>query len=442
MSSEQPKSNFAAQTRFYIPLALQGISQSLTYPLIAAIVSAHPGNGLLQYAATAQGHIVMFVLGALGYGLVTTGMIFAKDRLGLLRFKAVNLLVLAAICLLQASVAIPSVDSFFFTTVLGLSPEMTPIARNTALMLIPAQILFTLRNVPSVLLFNAKLTGRANAATLIRLAVIFIQIPIYLHYGWTGYVAGTIAFLIALVFEWLAACWFARGLAEKLPRLITRKSTVREQFYFTLPLSLGGTLLMTSAFMVSAYISRTANPEIMLSVHALAIGILNPVSYAALRIQAVVLAFPPESPRDFRTLRFALVTGLVLALIPLTFALVPGIPQWYFGTVQHLPSEYIRLAQVALLIVACQPVIQALRAHAEGLAAFKKRPSAILAGQAMYLAVLVVALFVQSTLQIPGYRMGVTALLLAITMTLVTIRLALFWAEQEQPIEPHESNHL
>lgn len=442
MSYEQPNSNFAAQTRFYIPLALQAISQSLTYPLIAAIVSAHPGNGLLQYAGTAQGHIVMFVLGAMGYGLVTTGMIFAKDRIGLQRFKIVNLMILATICLLQASVAIPCVGSFLFTKLLALSPEMTSIARNTALLLIPAQILFTLRNVSSVLLFNAKLTGRANAATLIRLAVIFIQIPIYLHLGWTGYIAGTIAFLIALVFEWAAICWLARGLAQKLPRLTTRRSTVREQFCFTLPLSLGGTLLMTSAFMVSAFISRTDNPEIMLSVQALAMGILSPVSYAALRLQAVVLAFPPESPRDFRTLHFALATGLTLTLIPLTFALAPGVPQWYFGTVQHLPSEYIRLAQVALLIVACQPVIQALRAHAEGLAAFKKRPAAILAGQAMYLAVLLVALFVQSALQIPGYRMGVTALLLAISMTLVTIRLALFWAEQEQNIEPHESNNL
>lgn len=68
-------------TKFYIPLLLQAFSQSLTYPLVATIVS-HGPNGVTDYAAFAQGQIVMFMIGALGGGLITTGMVFATTRKG------------------------------------------------------------------------------------------------------------------------------------------------------------------------------------------------------------------------------------------------------------------------------------------------------------------------------------------------------------------------
>jgi Na+-driven multidrug efflux pump len=68
--------------RFYIPLVIQAISQSLTYPLVAAIVS-HGANGVVDLAAFAQGQAVMFVIGAFGGGLITTGMVFGRDIEGL-----------------------------------------------------------------------------------------------------------------------------------------------------------------------------------------------------------------------------------------------------------------------------------------------------------------------------------------------------------------------
>ncbi len=65
-------------TTFYIPLLLQAVSQSLTYPLVAAIVS-HGEHGVVELAAFAQGQAVMFVIGALGSGLLTTGMVLPES---------------------------------------------------------------------------------------------------------------------------------------------------------------------------------------------------------------------------------------------------------------------------------------------------------------------------------------------------------------------------
>ncbi|MEI6647878.1 MAG: hypothetical protein WCP12_17710, partial [bacterium] len=47
-------------TQFYIPLIIQSVSQSLTYPMVAAIVS-HGEHGVLDLAAFAQGQALMFV---------------------------------------------------------------------------------------------------------------------------------------------------------------------------------------------------------------------------------------------------------------------------------------------------------------------------------------------------------------------------------------------
>ena len=71
----------ARATRFYIPLLIQAFSQSLTYPLVAGI-AAHGPFGEGTYAAFAQGQTIMFMIGALGGGLVMTGMVFARTRPG------------------------------------------------------------------------------------------------------------------------------------------------------------------------------------------------------------------------------------------------------------------------------------------------------------------------------------------------------------------------
>jgi len=66
-------------TVFFLPLALQAASQSLSYPLVA-MVAAHGEGGALNLAGVAQSNIIMFMVGTLGAGLVTAGMVFARTR--------------------------------------------------------------------------------------------------------------------------------------------------------------------------------------------------------------------------------------------------------------------------------------------------------------------------------------------------------------------------
>ena len=93
-------------TRFYVPLAIQALSQSLTYPLVASIVT-HGRLGADEYAAFAQGQSLMFVLGALGGGLITTGMVFGRSRTGMENFQRLTLRIAGVVALLQVLICLP-----------------------------------------------------------------------------------------------------------------------------------------------------------------------------------------------------------------------------------------------------------------------------------------------------------------------------------------------
>jgi len=91
---------------------IQAISQSLTYPLVAAIVS-HGANGVVDLAAFAQGQAVMFVIGAFGGGLITTGMVFGRDIEGFNAFRRLNqILCVTLVAVRRWSVSRLSTTSF------------------------------------------------------------------------------------------------------------------------------------------------------------------------------------------------------------------------------------------------------------------------------------------------------------------------------------------
>ncbi|MEI7898991.1 MAG: hypothetical protein WCK89_01975 [bacterium] len=415
--------------KFYVPLLIQAASQSLTYPLVASIVS-HGKNGVVDLAAFAQGQAVMFMIGALGGGLLTTGMVFGRDAEGFRHFKQLNLGLCGALAVLQALVCIHPIDKVVFRGLLGLVAPMDQTAREVLFCCIPLQVLFFLRNPGLVALYNARASAAANWATLCRIALTALLTPLFVHRGWVGPLMGMLAITGPVMVEASLAQLFATPHIRALKPAAEQAGGVKMQFLFTMPLSFGGVLLAVAGFMIGAFITRAAEPARMLPIHYVTMGLVNPVSFAAIRMQAVVLAFPPRDNRDHSVFWFALVAGILLACFPLV-GQIPAVAQWYFGTIQNVPSGDIPLAMRAMLLVSVMPLFQSLRGHAEGLAAWRKRPNAILAGQAMNLASLVCTLFLSLSLGVPGYLMGVIAILVAVILTFATIRMGLVWADME-----------
>ena len=408
----------ARATRFYVPLLIQAFSQCLTYPLVAAIVSHGPG-GVSTLTAFAQGQTVMFLIGALGGGLVMTGMVFARTLGGYRNFIRLNSWMIAGLLGVQVLASMPPLDGLIFRHLLNLPPDLAETARQTLFWGLPLQATFFVRNVPLVILFNARASAAANNATFVRILLTLAASWLFVRIGWTGAMWGLVAMTVPCFAELALTKLFSRpyvrALADGSPA-----EPVASQFRFTMPLSLGGFLLAAAPFMVASFVGRTENHVEMLAIHYVTIGIANAIGFAALRMQAVAIQFPPEHPRDRRVLRFAIAAGVVLGalLLPTAF---PGICEWYFHTIQNIPVEDIGKARLLMVVYAFWPVLQTVRGYMEGHAAYRKRPLAVLAGQVAYLGTLVAVLAATLCLGMAGWLMGVTAIIVATVATIATI---------------------
>ena len=395
--------------RFYVPLLLQAFSQSLTYPLVGSITS-HGPDGVAALTAFSLGQVIQFMIGALGGGLVMTGMVFAKTKEGLASFRRLNALMMAALLSAQALVCVHPIDTFIFERLLNLSPHLAEIARRTTFFGIVMQAGFFLRNVPLVVLFNAYASFEANLATAARIALTFAFAVVFPHIGWTGPDWGLWALTVPVLLEWILSEVFAAKYERRLES--GAAASVGTQFRFTVPLALGAGLLAVSPFMTAAFVGRAANPTDMLAIHYVTLGIANPVSFAALRMQAVSIQFPPEWTGDRRLLRFAVVAGLLLGIIPLAFS-TPLIGNWYYGGCQNIPPRILGTTRFVSFLYSFICVIHAVRGRVEGLAALRKRPSAVMAGQFAYFGALVVVLAATLPMGLPGWAMAVTAIYIA-----------------------------
>ena len=404
-------------TRFYVPLLLQAFSQSLTYPLVAGIVT-HGAFGVDALTAFSQGQMIMFMIGSLGGGLVTTGMVFAKTWNGYFSFRRLNAIMMAALLALQCVPALPPFDGWVFEGIFALPPELAAIARRMLVLGAVMNGLFFLRNVPMVVLFNNYESGKANLATFSRILVTLGCSTVFVPLDWTGPDWGLFALTLGVGVEyaitWACARPFVRELRETTypaGGLSARElcSLTLEQFRFTLPLSLGGCLLMVSPLLIAAFVGRSADAQAMLAVHYVTIGVANPVGYAALRMQTVAIQFPPEYRGDRRLLVYAVAAGAVLGIVPFLFSL-PSVGTWYFHGYQNLPLELLPTARTAVLLYSGVCITLAVRGRIEGLAAKAKRPGAVMAGQITYTVSLLLILTALSFTSVPGWVMAVVGI--------------------------------
>ena len=423
-------------TRFYVPLLIQAFSQCLTYPLVAAIVS-HGPTGVSTLTAFAQGQTVMFLIGAIGGGLIMTGMVFARTRAGYLNFIQLNTWMMTTLIAVQLVAAMPPFDALIFKHALNLPPDLAETARQTLLWGAPLQATFFVRNVPLVILFNARASAAANNATFIRILLTILASYLFVQIGWTGAMWGLVAMTIPTFAELAFPYVFARRSVRALPNVTSvlnnhndlnapkvLNASALAQFRFTMPLALGGFLLAAAPLMVATFVGRTTDHVAMLAIHYVTIGLANAIGYAALRIQAVTIQFPPEHDGDRRMLRYAIAAGLALGL-PLVLTALPWIADWYFGSVQNIPPENIGKTQAVMLLYAAWPVLQTVRGYMEGFAAVRRRPNAVLSGQVAYLGTLIAVLAATLHLGMPGWLMGVTAIILATIATTAAVRIHL-----------------
>ncbi len=434
MDSEIPR-NSRQLTGFFIPLAIQATSQALSYPLVAMVASRGPG-GPLNLAGLAQSTTVMVFLGMFGITYVTTGMVYAASREGYRTFRNVVLLTGLGVILIQAVLSIPALAHLLFGRLIGLPPSIEAPAKITLLASIPVQFLFFLRTPFLVIMYIHKATAKASIATIGRIVITAVLAPIFSNMGLVGPVWAVVCLTLPVALECLVAKLYADPFIKTLRPSVDKTPRAIEMFMFNLPLSVGGYLLSASAMIMGAFIARAPDPERILPVCYLAMGLANPVAYAATRVQTTVLAFPPKSLKDPLTFRFGLAAGLCLGLLPLTFIL-PGLIELYYVTLQKLDPADLGLIRITAVALVSYPLSVAIRAQSEGLAAWSKKPTTVMAGHSVFLLTILASGFILLFAGAQGYVICAVSLSLGSLSSSATMRILMSQSRSKPaPVAP------
>lgn len=410
-------------TRLFIPLAVQAASQSLCYPLVAMVATRGP-NGPLDLAGLAQSNTVLFFLGMFAISLVPTGMVYARTREGYRRFYRLTLSIGALAGAVQAVLCMPPVSHLLFGRLIGLPPVIEASAAVTLIASIPLQVIFFSRIPYFVAMYVGRATGVASVATIGRVVLTAMLSPVFCFFGAVGPVWAVVALTLPVGLETLVSWYFSRRYIQNLPAGTEAPPPVREILRFNLPLTVGGYFLSLATIAVAAFIARAPDPEIVLPAYYLALGLANPVAFAATRIQTLVLMFTPTKPVRRRILHFAGGAGLILGILPLAFIL-PGPAELYYVQLQNLAPQHLGIVRQTALALALFPLAVALRAHIEGVAASLRRSVSVLVGHAALLATISVCGLAALALNFPGYWIGAFCLTFGSAASSATMRWSL-----------------
>ena len=170
---------------------------------------------------------MMSMLGMLGAGLVTTGMVHGVTREGYARFRQVNWVFTGIVLALMALLSIPPLAHCWLGGVLGLPASIEHPAYQAFAVSLVLQPLFFLRNPYQVCLYIHGATTLASTATITRIVCTLLLVPVFIHVGLVGPIWAVVAQVVAVSLEVLLSWVFARPYIRKLPR-DARVSATRE----------------------------------------------------------------------------------------------------------------------------------------------------------------------------------------------------------------------
>jgi hypothetical protein len=241
-------------------------------------------------------------------------------------------------------------------------------------------------------------------------------------FGWVGPIWAVICLTVPVGLEVLLSRWLAAPALKELSNSAALLPTHKELFLFNLPLSLSGYLLTFSSVILGAFIARAPEPERILPIYYLALGLATPAAYGTSRLQEVVLAFGADQNMPIKLLGFAIMVGSVSGMLPLLFIL-PGLDEFYYVQLQNLSIHDLGLVHLTAISFAVFPLCTAIRAQGEGLAGLVKKTIVITYGQIIYMLVVLIVGGLALFMGVKGIYIGSISLCLGNLSSTVFTRL-------------------
>ncbi len=380
------KNEIAGILKFYLPLAATSILMMVTHSLVSGAIARtlSPAIALAAYSAA---YSVGQVLESPCYAMQKVTLTFTRGRRSFRTTALVIAKTLSVLATIYVLLAWTPLSVVVFRDLLGLSEAVLAEARVNLKVLLIWPLASAFRSIYQPKVVIAKRTYWLTVNMVIRVTLMFVLallLPRLMPQGPVGPVLLMAGLSLEAILAFVVSQKFVPPLAEDDPD----HSDIRHSHVlaFLLPLTLAASTQTFARPVVTAALSRTANPEVTLAGYQVASSFSYIFTAATYNIYHVMVVFIKDRP-SFRVVRnFVLAIG-VIASSMLFVASLPGPGSFLFGTVIGAPTDISQEAVRTLLVLAVTPFVLACAEFFDGILMLHRHSGLVTAAKMCNVAV-------------------------------------------------------
>lgn len=374
------KSELAAILRFYLPLATTSILMMVTHSLVSGAM-ARTLSPAITLAAYSAAYAVGQVLESPCYALQKMVLTFTRGKRSYRTAAIVAAEFLAVVASIYILLAWSPLSTVVFRDLLGLSEAVLGRATVDLKVLLLWPIASALRSIFQSKVVIGKRTYWLTINMVLRVALMFMIAAVLPRVMPEGPV-GSVILMAGLCLEALLAFVVSQRFTPPLEEDDADLPEVRpsQVVAFMLPLVLAASVQTVAKPVVTAALSRTANPETTLAGYQVASSFSYIFAAATYNIYHVMVVFVKDRPSFRRVRNFVLAIGVIASSL-LLIAALPGPGAIIFGKVIGAPQDITQEAVRTLIVLAVTPLLLACAEFFDGILMLHKHSGLVTAAK-------------------------------------------------------------
>ncbi|MBK8986682.1 MAG: hypothetical protein IPM39_11470 [Chloroflexi bacterium] len=402
---------------FWMPLFASWLLMTAEGPIISAAINRLPQE-VIMLAAFGIVNSLSVTIESPIINLLATSTALVKDRHSFLLLRRFTIQWAIALTVLAALVAFTPLFDVIVRRWLGTPPAVAQWVRPGMQIMVFWTAAIAWRRFLQGVMIHYGATRKVAWGTAVRLlASGGTAVCLALFSSWAGIIIGATALMAGVVAEALYATvavrpLLRRHLAPDSPAAAGPALTMRELFWFHLPLASTSLLILLAQPMVTFSLARLDQPVESLAAWPVVFQIMLMARAAALALPEVVIALS-ERKGTFHTLRrFSLNLAVTMTGLMALFIFTP-LAVYYIYVVQDMTAVVGALTQSSLVYFLLFPALATFISWLRGLLINRRATKAVNVGMAINLGVTAVVLAVGLFNQWPGLPTAAVALNMA-----------------------------
>jgi O-antigen/teichoic acid export membrane protein len=372
-----------AAVMFFIPLIMMTELHQVSHSMVHAFLARLP-DATTTLAAITVAFSFNTTFSSMQGVSTPAGIAYIKDKPSFWRVVRFYSIVSLIPFVIIESVALTPLGDWLFRDLIGVSEEVTRLAKPAAAIMGLWTFSNQVRNLANALAMMRRRTILMSYSTSVRLvaqAGMLLAFPLFL----VGALAGALSLVGAMMVESIFMYFATRPYYRDLPAGGGEQASYRQMWRFSWPVMVNQATDNGAMFVINFFLGRLASPDLAIAafgvVNALTLLVLSPLRNVVHMSQALV-----HSRADMRVM-LTFVNRLTLVYVALIGILFwTPLRQVILLGIMGLPGELAAYGAPAVMIMFLPALVQGYAALARGLLSAMRRTGAIAGGAVLRLA--------------------------------------------------------